>query len=117
MDIIVDCHRDIGPLTHFWRSTGFSPASLLLNADMRQAMAYAGSIPHRGLTYVRVHYLLDLVTAGYPGAETSSYDWSALDKALDVLVQNGLKPFFELMGNPSGHFTDFLDEGQVWAWR
>jgi hypothetical protein len=67
MDILVYCHRDIGPLTHFWRSTGFSPASLLLNADMRQAMAYAGSIPHGGLTYIRIHYLLDLVTAGYPG--------------------------------------------------
>jgi L-iduronidase len=117
MQITVDCAIETGKLDHFWQSTGFTPASLLLNADMRQAMAYVGSVPHGGVTYVRIHYLLELVTAQGLGTESPQYDWSALDTALDVLVDNGLVPFFELMGNPSGYFTDYTDETQAWAWR
>jgi L-iduronidase len=117
MRITVDCSEPISPLDHFWHSTGFSPGSLLLNADMRQAMAHIGSIPHGGITYVRAHYLLDLVRAKNLETEQPWYDWSALDVALDVLVQNGLKPFFELMGNPSGYFGNFCSETQLQAWR
>jgi L-iduronidase len=117
MRITVDCSKQIAPLDHFWQSTGFSPGSLLLNADMRQAMTYVGSIPHGGITHVRAHYLLDLVRAKSMESDQPWYDWSALDAALDVLVQNGLKPFFELMGNPSGYFGNFLSETQLHAWR
>lgn len=117
MRIAVDFTDEIGGLDHFWQSTGFSPARLLLDADMRQAMTYVGSIPHGGITYVRIHYLLELVTAEGLGTEQPEYDWSVLDAALDVLLRNGLRPFFELMGNPSGYFTDFLDDTQVHAWR
>jgi len=117
LKITIDCTAEIGKLDHFWQSTGFSPATLLLNADMRQAMTYIGSIPHGGITYVRPHYLLELVTAKGLGTERPNYDWSVLDTALDVLVYNGLKPLFELMGNPSGYFTDFLDDVQLRAWR
>ena len=117
MKITVDCTGDMGGLDRFWRSTGFSPANLLLDADMRQAMAYVGSIPHGGITYVRVHYLLELVKAGGLGTARPEYDWSALDAALDVLIDNDLRPFFELMGDPSGYFNDFLDDTQLRAWR
>ena len=104
-------------LEPFWQSTGFSPAELLLDDDMRQTLAYVGSVPHGGVRHVRVHYLLDLVTAKGLGTEHPVYDWSRLDHGLDVLVQNGLKPFFELMGNPSGYFTDFEDDAQLHAWK
>jgi L-iduronidase len=117
MNISINCGQSVGPLHHFWQSTGFTPANLLLNADMQQAMAYVGSIPHRGVTWVRIHYLLELVTAEGLGTDDPTYDWSRLDTALDALVTHGLKPFFELMGNVEGHFDDYLDEAQAQAWR
>lgn len=117
MDIRVNCAETIGPLHHFWRSTGFTPANLLLNADMQQAMAYVGSIPHQGVTWVRIHYLLELVTAEELGTDYPTHNWSRLDTALDVLVRHGLRPFFELMGNVEGYFDDYLDPAQAQAWR
>lgn len=117
MEIRVDCAETIGELRHFWQSTGFTPANLLLNADMQQAIAYTGAIPHHGVTWVRIHYLLELVTAEGLGTDTPTYDWSRLDTALDALVDHGLKPFFELMGNVAGFFDDYLDATQARAWR
>ncbi len=117
MEITVNCAKTIGEIQHFWQSTGFTPANLLLNADMRQAMAYVGAIPHGGISWVRIHYLLELVTAEGLGTDTPVYEWSVLDTALDVLVRNGLKPFFELMGNVSGYFNDYTDHVQAEAWR
>lgn len=117
MEIVVDCTTVNGPLEHFWRSTGFTPANLLLNADMQQALAYVGAIPHSGITYVRIHYLLELVLAEGLGTDAPIYNWSRLDTALDVLVRNGLKPIFELMGNISGYFTDYTDPTQAHAWK
>ncbi len=38
MHITVHCDEDLGKLDHFWCSTGFSPAELLLTPDMRQAL-------------------------------------------------------------------------------
>jgi L-iduronidase len=117
MDITVNVAESLGPLRHFWQSTGFTPANLLLNADMQQAMAYVGGVPHGGITWVRIHYLLELVMAEDLETETPTYDWSRLDTALDALVRHGLKPFFELMGNVGGYFTDYTDEAQAAAWR
>ena len=74
---------------------------MLLNADMQQTAAYLGALPHKGVEFVRIHYLLELVTAEGLGTANVIYDWSILDTGLDVLVRNGLKPVFELMGNVS----------------
>jgi L-iduronidase len=117
MNWVIDCAREIGPLEHFWRSTGFSPADLLLTKDMQQQMAYAGALPHGGITYARVHFLLELVKGEQLLGETPRYDWRLLDMALDVLLSNNLIPLFEVMGNPSGAFSDFNDAGQLHAWK
>ncbi|MGC9395883.1 MAG: GH39 family glycosyl hydrolase [Anaerolineae bacterium] len=117
MEITIDCTQSRDPLNHFWRSTGFTPANLLLDADMQQAMAYVGAIPRGGITYVRIHYLLELVLAEGLGTDAPVYDWSRLDAALDVLVRNGLKPIFELMGNVGGYFNDYTDPVQAHAWK
>lgn len=117
MKVTVECGGEGRPFRHFWRSTGFSPAKLLLNADMRQQMVYAGSVPHGGIRYVRVHYLLELVRAEGLNTEDPVHDWEPPDKALDVLVHNSLIPFFEIMGNPSGYFTDFTDDTQIRVFR
>lgn len=117
MRIDIDCSRDTGALDHFWRSIGFSPAELLLTPDMRQQMAYAGSIPHGEISYVRVHYLLELAGVSTVAGGHARYDWTRLDQALDVIVNNGCIPFFELMGNPGNSFDDFNDDGQLHRWR
>ena len=117
MEFTVSCRNILGSFSHFWRSTGFTPANLLLDADMRQALAYIGAVAHEGITYVRIHYLLELVTAEGLGTENPAYDWSRLDSGLDVLVRNGLKPFFELMGNVSNYFDDYTDAAQAHAWK
>eukprot|EP01042_Synura_sphagnicola_P033175 gene33175-42626_t len=49
---------------------------------MRQTLAFVGGVPNRGIEYMRVHYMLDLVTASAFG----TYDWSRLDAAIDVQI-------------------------------
>ena len=66
--ITVDAGRVLGPLPKFWRCTGFTPAELLLLPEMRQTLSFLGAVPNRGLEFVRVHYLLDLVVAKRTGA-------------------------------------------------
>ncbi len=117
MEIHINASQTLGPLPHFWRSTGFTPASWLLKPEMRQTLTYLGSLPRGGLTHVRIHYLLDLVQAKGLGAKTPQYDWARLDTGLDYLVRQGLKPFFELMGNPSDYFSDFNDNAQLHTWK
>ncbi|MEM6432202.1 MAG: glycosyl hydrolase, partial [Deinococcota bacterium] len=110
IDVTVDLQTSVS-FRHFWRSTGLSPAALLLEPEMHMALALLGSVPRRGIEYVRVHYLLDLVTVDAHG-----YNFTYLDRALDAIINTHLLPFFELMGNPSERFTDFEDDNQVRAW-
>lgn len=117
MNLCIDFSKETGNLRHFWESTGFSPARLLLNSAMRQTITYISSIPYGGITYIRIHYLLELIKVRDMDTISPRYDWMELDEALDLLIHNRLKPFFELMGNPSGYFTDFLIGAQVDAWR
>lgn len=114
--ITVDVSRAVRPFKRFWRGTGFSPAELLLEPEMRQMVAYLGGVPHEGIRYLRVHYLLNLLTVT-GGIENPRYDWSLLDRAVDVMVEHRLKPFFELMGNPGNIFTDYENMDQVKQWR
>jgi L-iduronidase len=113
----IDAAQSIGALRRFWCSTGFTPARLLLADEMRQLLQYLGSVPHGGIRHVRIHYLLELLRGSAFGGEAPHYDWSLLDRGLDVLVENRLAPFFELMGNPGGYFTDYEKSDQVHAWR
>src|SRR5215218_8702981 len=114
--ITVDAGRVLGPLPKFWRCTGFTPAELLLLPEMRQTLSFLGAVPNRGLEFVRVHYLLDLIVATRGGGRIA-YDWTLLDEALETMLERGLRPFLELMGNPSGLFDDFEDMDQLRAWR
>ncbi|XP_036777310.2 alpha-L-iduronidase isoform X1 [Manis pentadactyla] len=49
--------------------------------------------------------------------EGLSYNFTHLDGYLDLLRENQLLPGFELMGSPSGSFTDFEDKQQVFDWK
>ena len=117
MNITVDCSGRADRLRHFWTGTGFTPATLLLRNDMRQTIAHVGSLPNLGIKYVRPHYLLDLVAVDRLDGDKPWYDFTVLYEALDVLIGSGLKPVFELMGNPSGRFTNFGDEKQLYTWK
>ena len=57
---------------------------------MRLTLRYLGAIPRQGVRHVRIHYLLDLVTAKGLDSESPCYDWSKLDQGLDALVENRL---------------------------
>lgn len=117
MNLSIDFSRSTGSLAPFWCSTGFTPATLLLTDDMRQTLAYLGSIPRRGIRYNRIHFLLELAAVTYGSDGSPSYEWSRLDRGIDCLVQCGLAPIFELMGNPGGCFDDFNDDRQLQRWK
>ncbi|KAA8592734.1 hypothetical protein FQN60_018189 [Etheostoma spectabile] len=68
--ITVDVGRPVGHLKHFWRSTGFCPPlphteaqQFDLSIDQQLNLAYVGSVPHGGIQQVRIHWMLELVTA------------------------------------------------------
>lgn len=120
----VDAGRVLRPLRPFWRSTGFCPplphsrADLYdLSWDQQLNLAYVGAVPHGGIEQVRTHWLLDLVSARGSTGQGLHYNFTHLDAYLDLLRENQLLPGFELMGSPSGRFTDFEDKQQVFEWK
>ncbi|KAF7199723.1 alpha-L-iduronidase isoform X1 [Nothobranchius furzeri] len=138
-DILVDVGRPERDLIHFWRSTGFwwvqlKQARLFtvknispplphtqsdqfdLSIDQQLNLAYLGSVPHGGIQQVRIHWMLELVTAQDIGGRPQ-YNFTKLDQLMDLLWVNGLQPGFELMGSVSNYFTDFENKSQVVEWR
>ncbi|XP_021236263.1 alpha-L-iduronidase isoform X1 [Numida meleagris] len=122
-EVYVDVRRAERPLRHFWRSTGFCPplphssADLFdLSKDQEMNLAYISSVPHDGIEQVRIHWLLELITVRMMN-EKLYYNFTALDNLMDRLWENKLIPGFELMGNPSGYFSNFEDKEQVVRWR
>ncbi|XP_014435043.2 alpha-L-iduronidase isoform X1 [Pelodiscus sinensis] len=119
----VDVSQVERPLKHFWKSTGFCPplphnrADLFdLSKDQELNLAYVSSVPHGGIEQVRIHWLLELITVGMTDGKLH-YNFTSLDNLMDLLWKNKLIPGFELMGSPSGYFTDFEDKNQVVRWR
>lgn len=83
---------------------------------MYQNLALFGSLPHNGIKQIRIHFLLKLITI-----ETHlngiHYNFTLLDQLLSRLKSFGLKPGFEIMGNPSNFFNDFENKTQVYIWK
>ncbi|GFT18331.1 alpha-L-iduronidase [Nephila pilipes] len=78
---------------------------------------HIGSLPHNGISQVRIHWMLDLVQMRFPSDFKIAYDFNYLDELVHILWENDLRPGFELMGNPSGYFTDFENSTQVYMWE
>ncbi|XP_056146340.1 alpha-L-iduronidase isoform X2 [Lampris incognitus] len=121
--VTVDVKRPLRELKHFWRSSGFCPPlphtqahQYDLTRDQELNLAYVGSVPHGGIQQVRIHWMLELVTAQDVQGEPQ-YDFSKLDQLIELLWINRLRPGFELMGSVSNYFTDFEDKKQVVKWR
>uniref|UniRef100_A0A674K0R2 Alpha-L-iduronidase n=1 Tax=Terrapene triunguis TaxID=2587831 RepID=A0A674K0R2_9SAUR len=87
-----------------------------LSKDQELNLAYVSSVPHGGIEQVRIHWLLELITVGVTNGKLH-YNFTSLDNLMDLLWKNKLIPGFELMGSPSGYFTDFEDKKQVIRWR
>uniref|UniRef100_H2ZMG5 Alpha-L-iduronidase n=1 Tax=Ciona savignyi TaxID=51511 RepID=H2ZMG5_CIOSA len=107
------------PLQHFWESTGLCPplphtnaSHFLLSKDMKLNILLISSTPHTGMKRLRVHWLLDLITKS-----GKNYNFVYLDQFIQLLHENYLYPGFELMGNPSNHFSDFDNMTQVRQWQ
>lgn len=123
-NVFLDANQVVGPLRHFWESTGFCPPEphqdfrkFILANDEQQNLAYIGSVPKKGIKQVRIHWLLDLVSMERTDEQLVTYNFTYLDEAMHLLLGNGLRPGFELMGNPSNFFSDFDDTTQIYAWR
>lgn len=61
--------------------------------------------------------LCTLYTCSSEPFKSPVYNFTLLDKMVDLLYENGLKPGFELMGNPSSLFSNFEDKVQLINWR
>ncbi|XP_062984575.1 alpha-L-iduronidase [Elgaria multicarinata webbii] len=121
--IHVDISQTERELKHFWKSTGYCPplphsrADLFdLSKDQRINLAYIASVPHNGIEQIRIHWLLELIQVGVTNGALH-YNFTNLDNFMDLLWENKLRPGFELMGSPSGYFTDFEDKKQVIEWK
>ena len=115
--IEIDWGCEIAPLAPIWASTHFDPARQVFEPAMRQNLLLLGAVRHRGIEFIKIHGMLDLVSAEGLGTENPRYDWSLLDAAMDLVRQCGLKHFFELMGNPSRYFDNWRDDRKLHAWR
>ncbi len=87
--------------SHYWRCTGFTPGIALVRSDMQLTLEYLGTTAGMGIQYVRPHYLLNFIGTRGLGTAHPEYNWEKLDGAMDQLVNNQLKPVFEIMGHPS----------------
>uniref|UniRef100_A0A8C8RJR2 Alpha-L-iduronidase n=1 Tax=Pelusios castaneus TaxID=367368 RepID=A0A8C8RJR2_9SAUR len=110
-------------IINYWFPSSLSPplphsrADLFdLSKDQELNLAYVSSVPHGGIEQVRIHWLLELITIGMADGKLR-YNFTSLDNLMDLLWKNKLIPGFELMGSPSGYFTDFEDKEQVIKWK
>ncbi|MEM7626974.1 MAG: hypothetical protein AAF333_15370 [Planctomycetota bacterium] len=118
VEFVVNPAEDTGALPHFWTATGFTPPGLMEDERMKVQLAHLGGVPLAGVEWARVHDLLTLVSVEGADTDRPAYDWSRLDRALDLMLDAGMRPFFEVMGRPKGFaFTDARDPEQLAAWR
>ncbi|XP_049812233.1 alpha-L-iduronidase isoform X1 [Schistocerca nitens] len=108
----------VGPLNHFWDSTGFSPSSpsearsFLLSYPEKLNLVLIGALPNSAIRHVRIHWMLHLIDY-----RNSEYDFTLLDQFIGWLQKLGISPGFELMGNPGHLFNDFDNATQVHMWQ
>lgn len=126
--VLVNASDVIGVIKPFWKNTGFCPPEphndpeFFLGDDMQQNLIYIASVPGYGTTQVRMHWLLDLVNAtglvdSEGGRSIQAFNFSLLDTLLDRLRALGLRPGFELMGNPFSRPLDFEQPDDLALWK
>ncbi len=85
-----------------WNNTGFTPGDLLFDKDMQLTLDYFSVVPNtQGKSYIRPHWLLNLVGSKNAGTDQAIFNFEKLDRALDELVSRDLPLIFEIMGFPN----------------
>lgn len=108
----IDTARPLGRLDPFWKATGFTPATALEDAVMRENLRRIAAAEPRAIDYLRPHYLLDIIAW-----ENNRPQWQRFDAAMDFMVKElGYKLVFEVMGNPSQRI-DFTKAEDIALWR
>ncbi|RZF42820.1 hypothetical protein LSTR_LSTR003644 [Laodelphax striatellus] len=124
--VVVDAVKPIGNITRFWVYTGFSPPEpreaaieFLTSRDIEYNLALIGAVPLKGILFVRIHWLLELIIVKSLSVEgLFELDFAHLDTVIQLIVKNELHPVFELMGNPSGVFSDINNNStQIELWK
>ncbi|KAI1293508.1 Alpha-L-iduronidase [Halotydeus destructor] len=128
--VTINGSNQVANLPHFWCSSGFCPpqphqniADYVLSNDMEQNLGLIGSLPSKCDSFqLRVHWLLNLIQVE-PAIRRNSglkshpkLNFKNLDHFLRLLHKHGLKPGFEVMGNPSNYYSDLDDHRQLRSW-
>ncbi|XP_052902702.1 alpha-L-iduronidase [Anopheles moucheti] len=92
----------------FWTSTGLCPPEprntsgiFWRSRDSLMNLELIASLPNRGISHVRIHWLLELLEVSKE-QEQLRYNFTELDALMDHLHKLHLYPGFELMGVPIG---------------
>jgi L-iduronidase len=93
----------------FFFSELYNLANCIISA-VSMNLALIGSLPARSVVQVRIHWLMNLVSI--TSVNPLQLEFSFLDQLVHFLWSHDLRPGFEVMGNPSSHFTDFKDLNQ-----
>lgn len=97
----IDFAQEGKPHEIYWNSTGFTPGDWLFRKDMQLTLDYLAAVPNQETTYIRPHWLLNLIGSRGIGTDNPEYNFERLDAALDEMVNRGFKLIFEIMGFPS----------------
>ncbi len=120
-DIEVDAADAVAPLRMFWNASGLNAFTEGMPPDdapvSRANYFMMGAIPYDGCEWQRPHSLLNYIEGRGIGTDRPDYDWSRFDTVMDLILESGQRPFFEIMGDPGGWNADFSDPDQVQAWR
>ncbi|XP_075223303.1 alpha-L-iduronidase isoform X2 [Lycorma delicatula] len=99
-------------------ASGEEAFNYLTSEDVKINLALIGSLPFNGITQVRIHWLLDLIHVRQNSSSIVEYNFQYLDELLEILIKYGLRPGFELMGNPGKLFSDINNNNtQVDMWK
>lgn len=92
-------------LPRFWTNSGFAPPQpiddvedFFHSEDVKRNLEIIGSLPNRGITHVRIHWLLNLLKIrNVTRFHIPIYNFDSLDKFIDDLKSFNLKPQLEFM--------------------
>ncbi len=102
--------------SHYWKSTGYSPAKMTVNKDFKMYLNMLKAARGNAIEYMRPHYLLNHVKIKNVGTPQQSYDFTELDEILDLLVEADLKLIFEIMWHKDPYFNDWYDTEKLDYW-